>query len=45
MKKRFMDDNIEDILFVSTYSGSTPEWPAKCPVCGYKDCGRAEQVG
>ncbi len=28
MRKRFMDDDIEDILFVITYSGSTPEWPA-----------------
>jgi hypothetical protein len=27
MKKRFTDEEIEDILFVITYSGRTPEWP------------------
>jgi hypothetical protein len=31
MRKRFDDEggneNIEDILFVITYSGRTPEWP------------------
>lgn len=28
MKKRFKNEEIEDILFVITYSGRTPEWPA-----------------
>jgi hypothetical protein len=28
MKDRFKNDEIEDILFVITYSGRTPEWPA-----------------
>lgn len=27
MKNRFKDEQIEDILFVITYSGRTPEWP------------------
>jgi hypothetical protein len=27
MKKRFTDEDIEDILFVITFSGRTPEWP------------------
>jgi hypothetical protein len=28
MKNRFKKEEIEDILFVITYSGRTPEWPA-----------------
>jgi hypothetical protein len=28
MKNRFKNEEIEDILFVITYSGNTPEWPA-----------------
>ena len=28
LKKRFKDNDIDDILFVITYSGLTPEWPA-----------------
>jgi hypothetical protein len=28
MKKRFKDSEIQDILFVITYSGRTPDWPA-----------------
>jgi hypothetical protein len=28
MKNRFKHEEIEDILFVITYSGNTPEWPA-----------------
>jgi hypothetical protein len=28
MKKRFETEEIEDILFVITYSGRTPEWPS-----------------
>jgi hypothetical protein len=28
IKKLFSNEEIEDILFVITYSGSTPEWPA-----------------
>jgi hypothetical protein len=28
MKDRFKNEEIEDILFVITYSGRTPEWPA-----------------
>ena len=28
MKVRFKNEEIEDILFVITYSGRTPEWPA-----------------
>jgi hypothetical protein len=28
MKNRFKNEEIEDILFVITYSGDTPEWPA-----------------
>jgi hypothetical protein len=28
MKSRFKDEGIEDILFVITYSGRTPAWPA-----------------
>jgi hypothetical protein len=28
MKNRFKNEEIEDILFVITYSGRTPEWPA-----------------
>jgi hypothetical protein len=27
MKNRFKDEEVEDILFVITYSGRTPEWP------------------
>jgi hypothetical protein len=27
MKSRFQDEEIEDILFVITYSGHTPAWP------------------
>jgi hypothetical protein len=27
-KELFSKEEIEDILFVVTYSGSTPEWPA-----------------
>ena len=27
MKSRFKDEEIEDILFVITYKGKTPEWP------------------
>ena len=27
MKRRFKDGDVEDILFVITYSGRTPEWP------------------
>jgi Tc toxin complex TcA C-terminal TcB-binding domain/Putative peptidoglycan binding domain/Repeat of unknown function (DUF5648) len=27
VKKRFQDEEIDDILFVITYSGRTPEWP------------------
>jgi hypothetical protein len=27
-KKWFKDKQIEDILFVITYSGLTPDWPA-----------------
>jgi hypothetical protein len=27
-KNRFKDEQIEDILFVVTYSGRTPDWPA-----------------
>ncbi|MDL2122821.1 MAG: peptidoglycan-binding protein [Deltaproteobacteria bacterium] len=28
MKNRFKDEEIEDILFVMTYKGKTPEWPS-----------------
>jgi hypothetical protein len=28
IKKRFQDEELDDILFVITYSGRTPEWPA-----------------
>jgi|LGOV01.1.fsa_nt_gb hypothetical protein len=28
MKNRFKNEEVEDILFVITYSGRTPEWPA-----------------
>jgi len=28
LKSRFQNEEIEDILFVITYSGRTPEWPA-----------------
>jgi len=28
IKNRFKNDEIEDILFVVTYTGRTPEWPA-----------------
>ena len=28
MRNRFRDDDIEDMLFVITYSGRTPEWPS-----------------
>jgi hypothetical protein len=28
VKKHFQDEEIEDILFVITYAGRTPEWPA-----------------
>jgi hypothetical protein len=28
MKKRFNEEEIEDIFLVITYSGSTPDWPA-----------------
>jgi hypothetical protein len=28
IKNRFKNEEIEDILFVITYSGRTPEWPA-----------------
>jgi hypothetical protein len=27
VKKRFQDEEIDDILIVITYSGRTPEWP------------------
>ena len=27
MKNRFKNEEIEDILFVITYSGRTPAWP------------------
>lgn len=27
VKNRFKEEDIEDILFVITYSGYTPEWP------------------
>ncbi|UCF04151.1 MAG: hypothetical protein JSV33_09360, partial [bacterium] len=27
MKNRFKEEEIEDILFVITYQGNTPEWP------------------
>jgi Tc toxin complex TcA C-terminal TcB-binding domain len=28
VKKHFLDEEIDDILFVITYAGRTPEWPA-----------------
>jgi hypothetical protein len=28
IRDRFKNEEIEDILFVITYSGNTPEWPA-----------------
>jgi hypothetical protein len=28
MRNRFTNEEIEDILFVVTYSGRTPEWPS-----------------
>jgi hypothetical protein len=28
MKDRFKNEDIEDILFVITYAGHTPAWPA-----------------
>jgi hypothetical protein len=28
MKSRFKEEEIEDIIFVITYSGLTPEWPS-----------------
>lgn len=28
MKNRFKNEEIQDILFVITYSGRTPYWPA-----------------
>jgi hypothetical protein len=28
MQERFKEEKIEDILFVLTYEGQTPEWPA-----------------
>jgi hypothetical protein len=28
MKNRFKNKQIDDILFIITYSGQTPDWPA-----------------
>ncbi|NTW38174.1 MAG: hypothetical protein HGB17_19190, partial [Syntrophobacteraceae bacterium] len=33
MKSRFENEEIEDILYVITFKGRTPEWPAACINC------------